>query len=144
MDLIEGQTNLIVLSISNNKFSGSLTSNVTNLKYLQKFEADENNLSGTLPNELWNIAMLGRVHAGSNPDLSGTISPWIGNATRLQEVFLPNTGIDGTIPTEVGKLSALRIMKLSTTYIDGGIPTEIGNMGALGKVGVSLLEQYAF
>ncbi|XP_058114994.1 protein NSP-INTERACTING KINASE 1-like isoform X2 [Magnolia sinica] len=59
-------------------------------------------------------------------NLSGTLSPSIGNLTNLQSVLLQNNNISGVIPLEIGKLSKLRTLDLSINSFSGEVPSSLG------------------
>ncbi|KAJ0039049.1 hypothetical protein Pint_22926 [Pistacia integerrima] len=61
-------------------------------------------------------------------NLSGTLSPWIGNLTNLQSVLLQNNAIAGPIPAALGKLEKLQTLDLSNNTFTGGIPDSLGNL----------------
>ncbi|XVE77428.1 hypothetical protein DITRI_Ditri13aG0061700 [Diplodiscus trichospermus] len=64
-------------------------------------------------------------------NLSGTLSPSIGNLTDLQIVLLQNNNITGPIPDELGKLSKIQTLDLSENSFTGEIPTSLGNLRSL-------------
>ncbi|XP_057961102.1 protein NSP-INTERACTING KINASE 1 [Malania oleifera] len=64
-------------------------------------------------------------------NLSGTLSPSIGNLTNLQIVLLQNNNISGPIPSELGKLSRLHTLDLSTNFFTGEIPTSLAELKSL-------------
>ncbi|XP_077237710.1 protein NSP-INTERACTING KINASE 1-like [Tasmannia lanceolata] len=61
-------------------------------------------------------------------NLSGSLSPSIGNLTNLQIVLLQNNNISGPIPKEIGKLSKLHTLDLSNNFFTGEIPTSLGHL----------------
>ncbi|XP_034890016.1 protein NSP-INTERACTING KINASE 1 [Populus alba] len=61
-------------------------------------------------------------------NLSGTLSPTIGNLTNLQTVLLQSNNITGPIPAEIGKLSKLHTLDLSNNFFTGKIPSSLGNL----------------
>ncbi|XP_042409578.1 protein NSP-INTERACTING KINASE 1-like [Zingiber officinale] len=61
-------------------------------------------------------------------NLSGTLSPSIGNLTNLEFVLLQNNSISGEIPAEIGKLSKLHTLDLSDNDFSGEIPASLGNL----------------
>ncbi|RVW43297.1 Protein NSP-interacting kinase 3 [Vitis vinifera] len=82
--------------------------------------------------------------------LSGTLSPWIGNLTNLQSVWVKfcmllalisnivcgrdgfeNNAISGPIPDSIGKLEKLETLDLSHNKFDGGIPSSLGGLKKL-------------
>ncbi|XP_022759962.1 protein NSP-INTERACTING KINASE 1-like [Durio zibethinus] len=64
-------------------------------------------------------------------NLSGTLSPSIGNLTNLQIVLLQNNNITGAIPPELGKLSKIQTLDLSDNSFTGEIPSSLGNLKSL-------------
>ncbi|KAG6498356.1 hypothetical protein ZIOFF_046268 [Zingiber officinale] len=61
-------------------------------------------------------------------NLSGTLSPSIGNLTNLEFVLLQNNSISGEIPAEIGKLSKLHTLDLSDNDFSGEIPASLATM----------------
>ncbi|XP_010942232.1 protein NSP-INTERACTING KINASE 1 [Elaeis guineensis] len=64
-------------------------------------------------------------------NLSGTLSPSIGNLTNLETLLLQNNSISGPLPAEIGKLSKLRTLELSNNRFSGEIPSSLGNLKSL-------------
>ncbi|KAJ9173115.1 hypothetical protein P3X46_016281 [Hevea brasiliensis] len=64
-------------------------------------------------------------------NLSGTLSPSIGNLTNLQIVLLQNNNITGPIPGELRKLSKLHTLDLSNNFFTGEIPSSLSHMRSL-------------
>ncbi|CAK9326373.1 unnamed protein product [Citrullus colocynthis] len=64
-------------------------------------------------------------------NLSGTLSPTIGNLTNLQIVLLQNNNITGPIPPELGRLSKLQTLDLSNNFFTGEIPSPLGHLRSL-------------
>ncbi|CAN0880419.1 Probable LRR receptor-like serine/threonine-protein kinase At3g47570 [Linum grandiflorum] len=88
-------------------------------------------------------------------DLSGTLSPYIGNLTFLKAINLENNTFRGQIPQQIGKLvhlqelnltwnafageipdnltrcSQLRILRLGSSFLRGTIPEEIGSLSRI-------------
>ncbi|MQM04227.1 hypothetical protein Taro_037022 [Colocasia esculenta] len=64
-------------------------------------------------------------------NLSGRLSPSIGNLTNLQIVLLQNNNISGPMPLEIGKLSQLRTLDLSNNFLTGEIPASLGQLRSL-------------
>ncbi|MBA0837752.1 hypothetical protein Goarm_009883 [Gossypium armourianum] len=64
-------------------------------------------------------------------NLSGNLSPTIGNLTNLQLVNLQNNNISGNIPSELGKLSKLKTLDLSNNRFNGQIPGTLSHLKSL-------------
>ena len=114
--------------ISSNAFTGSLDGiTSTSISHL---EAADNNLDGTLPDELWGLP-LGSLDLSFN-GLTGGIPPGIGQLP-LQRLFLNgNNNLKGSLPTEIGLLNVLIEFQASFCGLTGTIPSEIGQCVKLG------------
>ncbi|KAJ3698244.1 hypothetical protein LUZ61_001949 [Rhynchospora tenuis] len=64
-------------------------------------------------------------------NLSGSLSPSIGNLTNLQILQLQSNSIAGPIPLEIGKLLKLEQLDLSNNHFSGDVPKSIGNLKTL-------------
>ncbi|KAL8200639.1 hypothetical protein R6Q57_011978 [Mikania cordata] len=64
-------------------------------------------------------------------NLSGTLSPSIGNLTNLEIVLLQNNRITGPIPAEIGKLKKLQTIDLSDNQFTNEIPSSLGQLTSL-------------
>ncbi|KAL6909623.1 hypothetical protein ACP4OV_001282 [Aristida adscensionis] len=64
-------------------------------------------------------------------NLSGLLSPSIGNLTNLENVLLQNNNITGPIPAQIGKLTKLKTLDLSSNHLYGEIPTSVGHLESL-------------
>ena len=89
-----------------------------------------NQLTGTLPVELGNLANLKTLFFRYN-QLTGTIPTELGNLTHLRWLDLSINELSGTIPTELGKLGNLTIMNLYDNHLTGTLPVELGSLVSL-------------
>ncbi|KAJ1280845.1 hypothetical protein BS78_04G263300 [Paspalum vaginatum] len=64
-------------------------------------------------------------------NLSGILSPTIGNLTNLETVLLQNNNINGLIPAEIGRLTKLKTLDLSSNHFSGEIPSSVGHLESL-------------
>ncbi|XP_062197181.1 receptor kinase-like protein Xa21 isoform X2 [Phragmites australis] len=81
----------------------------------------------------WAGVVCGRRHPNrvvslqlGSSNLSGRISPFLGNLSFLKMVDLGNNHLVGQIPLELGRLSKLQELNLSTNSLQGSIPVAIG------------------
>lgn len=63
--------------------------------------------------------------------LSGSVSPFLGNLSRLRALDLSNNKLEGQIPPSLGNCFALRRLNLSVNSLSGAIPPAMGNLSKL-------------
>ena len=97
------------------------------LSDLEDLYLDNNRLSGSLPAQLSELASLKVMELGGNR-LSGPIPPALGGLTSLEALFLHNNLLTGSIPGQLGMLSALQVLELSGNELDGSIPPALGGL----------------
>ncbi|CAI0415796.1 unnamed protein product [Linum tenue] len=79
----------------------------------------------------WRGILCGRKHQRvtvlnlQSLQLSGTLSPYIGNLTFLRRLYLFNNTLAGTIPSEIGRLRRLEELYLTNNSFSGEIPPSI-------------------
>jgi len=86
-----------------------------------------NNLNGSIPANLGNLANLQGLYLWSN-QLSGSIPAELGNLTNLQGLSLDDNQFSGSIPVELGNLTNLYYLYLRNNQLSGSIPVELGNL----------------
>ena len=84
---------------------------VTNL------DLNDNQLSGTIPPQLGNLANLRSLSLRDN-QLSGEIPPEVGSLANLEWLRLNNNQLTGEIPAELGRLTNLTVLSLSGNQAD--------------------------
>ncbi|KAK3419972.1 hypothetical protein EUGRSUZ_G00747, partial [Eucalyptus grandis] len=115
--------NLQVLMLSSNKFSGrifdtkddALNCRRSNLKIVDIYN---NNFSGYLPNQLGNFKDLEFLDLSQN-SISGPILDTMGQLLSLTMLNLSFNKLSGTIPESVGQISNLKVMDISNNQLDG-------------------------
>ena len=100
--------------------------------------ADENNVQGTLPDELAALASPDFTQLWfTNNLLSGTLPSFLGNFGGMTDLVLENNAFSGTLPTQLGLMTQLESITLDGNAISGTVPTELGLLGAtLGYLGL--------
>jgi len=115
------------LSLSSNKLTGSVPTELGNLTHLTELYLYNNNLTGSIPTELGNLTHLTELYLYNN-NLTGSIPTELGNLTQLTKLYLYNNNLTGSIPTELGNLTQLMRLDLRFNKLTGSIPTELGNL----------------
>ena len=93
----------------------------------------DNQLSGSIPLELGNLANLGRLGLYDN-QLSGPIPSQLGNLDNLQALGLGTNQLSGPIPSQLGNLAYLQALELRDNQLSGPIPSELGNLAYLQRL----------
>ena len=89
-----------------------------------------NNLTGTIPDEIWNLTGLKHLDLSGN-EINGSISPKIGNFKNLTFLRIFQTNFSGIIPSEIGEAVSLEGLYLNGKNFTGEIPSTIGNLKEL-------------
>lgn len=122
-------SNLQMLGLGYNSFSGTIPSQTGKLTALNEIDLWGNSLEGTIPDELYlgGLDHLWALILGEN-NLSGTISSYIGELLQLIYVVLRgNPLLVGTLPTEISDLQLLLRLDVDGTGMTGAIPEEVCN-----------------
>ncbi|GKV30348.1 hypothetical protein SLEP1_g39165 [Rubroshorea leprosula] len=119
-------TNVTYINLSENRFSGSISSLCTiNAEILQFVDVSSNQLSGELPDCMARWTSLVILNLANN-HLLGKIPSFIGSLSLLGSLGLQNNSLSGEIPWSLGNCSALQFLDLSYNSFSGIIPTWIG------------------
>ncbi|XP_051149392.1 probable LRR receptor-like serine/threonine-protein kinase At1g56140 [Andrographis paniculata] len=97
------------------------------IRSLKVFQAD---LSGPIPDELWNLTYLTDLNMGRNY-FTGPLSASVGRLTRMMYLSFGVNSLSGEIPKELGRLTDLRSLGLSINNFSGSLPPELGNLTKL-------------
>jgi hypothetical protein len=110
---------LELLSLGDNKLSGSLTNKISDLVELWHLGLMNNDLTGTIPSEIGALKNLEGLVIDAN-SFKGTIPSEIGLLPRVQGLWLSDNQLSGTVPIELSSLSALSI-KLFANNLTGSL-----------------------
>ena len=127
---VDGEGRVIGLSLSDNRLSGPIPTELSNLASLQELDLARNQLSGLIPAELGNLANLEALRLGSN-ELSGPIPVELGQLSNLVFLSIQDNQLNGEIPVELGLLTNLRELHLGQNQLSGAIPPELGTLANL-------------
>ena len=118
------------LQLSFNQLTGTIPSSLGNLANLETLDLSFNQLSGSIPPELGNLANLRELELWGN-ELTGSIPPELGDLANLQELELWGNQLTGSIPPELGDLANLQELELWGNELTGSIPPELGDLANL-------------
>ncbi|BAT13406.1 leucine-rich repeat receptor protein kinase HPCA1 [Oryza sativa Japonica Group] len=126
------------LSLNNNRFTGSIPPSIGNLSNMYWLDLGENRLTGSLPvsdgtnTGLDNLTNALHFHFGVN-QLSGTIpSQLFKSNMKLIHLLLDNNNFTGGIPPTLTLLTKLEVLRLDRNYqLTGPVPASINSLTKL-------------
>ncbi|XP_031115974.1 probable LRR receptor-like serine/threonine-protein kinase At5g10290 isoform X2 [Ipomoea triloba] len=116
--------NVIMVSLSNMGFSGTLSPKIGALRTLNTLSLQGNGITGKIPEEVGNLTSLTMLDLDNNR-LSGEIPPSLGNLKKLQFLFLSQNNLTGTIPQSLSSLPSLINLQLDSNGLTGQIPERL-------------------
>ena len=132
---VGGDGRVLRLSLSANNLSGSIPPELGNLASLEDLWLNVNPLTGSIPPELGNLANLLGLRIWTN-DLSGPIPPELGNLASLETLSIGGNNFTGSIPPELGNLANLEQLFITDNAVTGSIPPELGNLASLQRLAI--------
>ncbi|XP_043717381.1 MDIS1-interacting receptor like kinase 2-like [Telopea speciosissima] len=127
--------NLVDLEISQNKLSGQIPHSLANLSKLESLYLHENQLSGSLPSEIGDLKNLVDLNIAQNK-LSGPIPHSLANLSKLEALSLFENQLSGPIPQDLGSQASIVIIYMSNNLLFGSLPQQICQGRSLQKLTV--------
>ncbi|XP_054776183.1 LRR receptor-like serine/threonine-protein kinase RPK2 [Prosopis cineraria] len=128
---------LEVLELQGNNFSGRIPSQISYLPSLRILNLSNNALSGSMPSKLVGSGNASVIDL-SNNQLSGSIVGSFNTAFEfLNHLKLSHNFFTGKIPSEIGKCRNLRTLLLDGNILEGSVPSGIGSITELRLLDVS-------
>ncbi|XP_022746296.1 uncharacterized protein LOC111296318 [Durio zibethinus] len=128
--LPRANSNLEILFLSKNLFSGSLSNFLCNssskLEALDLLDIESNLLSGEIPDCWENQPMLGVLNLGNN-NLTGKIPRSLGSLRNIMSLKLRTNNLFGEVPSTLQHLAYMVILDLSENQLTGSIPAWNGD-----------------
>ncbi|ESR41517.1 hypothetical protein CICLE_v10013349mg, partial [Citrus x clementina] len=146
---------VIALDLMSKALSGSLSPHIGNLSFLREINLMDNTIQGEIPPEFGRGVCSGQNKlVGSIPfefvflyklkglslhknNLTGDISPFLGNLTFLEIVSLSYNSFEGNIPDSLGQLKELKSLAIGVNNLSGKIPPSVCNLSFLVNFSVS-------
>ncbi|XP_021721687.1 LRR receptor-like serine/threonine-protein kinase FLS2 [Chenopodium quinoa] len=129
-------THLAYLDLSNNQLEGSLPNEVGNMHALSYLDLSNNKLQGPIPNTISNLQSLQHLDLSSNNFQSSQLPKILGNLCHLQSLYLNKNNITDEFPNIIQTLTrcsnkSLSYLNLGENHIWGLIPDAIGAFPSL-------------
>ncbi|CAN1187569.1 Probable LRR receptor-like serine/threonine-protein kinase At3g47570 [Linum perenne] len=123
-------TNLLRLTINDNKISGNFPSGIQNFIKLEVLWAENNQMSGIIQSSLGNLQSLQRLNWFNN-NISGRIPSFVGNLTKLIQLDISANNLQGEIPASIENLKSLQLLNISHNNLRGVIPPQVMGLTSL-------------
>ncbi|KAF3950108.1 hypothetical protein CMV_024094 [Castanea mollissima] len=136
MNLCTQCPNLLGLYISENEFSGKLTSQFNNCTELSILSLSYNKFNGSIPKGFGSSENLEVLYLGGN-NLTGNIPPIISNLSMLQVFGIEANNVKGGIPSDLWRLQNLQSLEFGLNDLTGTIPQNIFNITSLQVLGLA-------
>ncbi|KAJ4832493.1 hypothetical protein Tsubulata_000041 [Turnera subulata] len=88
-------------------------------------------LKGQLSGDIGGLTELRSLDLSYNPDLTGILTPRLGDLQNLNILILAGCGFSGDIPDELGNLAELSFLALNSNQLSGRIPPSLGKLSKL-------------
>ncbi|CAN1137309.1 Probable LRR receptor-like serine/threonine-protein kinase At3g47570 [Linum perenne] len=148
MPSMAGSNKLLIFRIYNNSLGSgkandlSFLSSLTNATNLEDLEIHDNNFGGRLSQHLGNLSISLKSLSFHNNKISGNIPSDIQYLVNLEEFWAYNNYLSGTIPSSIGKLKSLEILQLRNNKLSGHIPFSMGTLTRL--INLDISDNYLF
>jgi Leucine-rich repeat (LRR) protein len=123
------------LSLSSNKFYGSIPESIYNATNLHLLDLSSNSLSGTVPQCLFKMSMpqsewdqgLGVLNLRKNSFI-GAISDSFPRNCSLQTLDLNDNQLEGKLPKSLARCTSLEVLDLGNNHIEDVFPCYLKNI----------------
>uniref|UniRef100_A0A0D9VCC4 non-specific serine/threonine protein kinase n=1 Tax=Leersia perrieri TaxID=77586 RepID=A0A0D9VCC4_9ORYZ len=130
-------SNLVILDLGGNYFSGRIPESIGELKKLEELHLGYNSMYGEVPSTLSNCTTLKTIDIKSNY-FSGELSKVdFSTLPELQTLDLMHNNFNGTIPQSIYSCSNLIALRMSSNKFYGQLPKGIGNLKSLSFLSIA-------
>jgi len=118
------------IAFEDNNLVGTIPNEIAQLSSLQTLSLEQGNLTSSIPSTLANLSSLRILDLDFNR-ITGPIPEEIYSLSTLEQMDLNTNLITGTISSSVGNLQNLRLFQLYENLMTGAIPKELSSVGGL-------------
>ncbi|KAK4278277.1 hypothetical protein QN277_016143 [Acacia crassicarpa] len=116
-------SHLNTLSMGFNRIFGSIPYEIGQLDGLMYLGLESNFLQGAIPHSIGKLGNLGRLLLDQN-QLSGRIPDIFENLTKLFELSMSKNNLEGTIPVSLTHCKSLQFLYIDKNYLTDNIPNQ--------------------
>ncbi|KAL3654834.1 hypothetical protein CASFOL_000620 [Castilleja foliolosa] len=130
INLLAQIPSLLVIDLSENNLSGSIPEELfQQCGSLKSISLASNNFTGSIPQSLSSCSNLESLNFSSN-QLSGQLSSDFWNLSSVQSLDLSDNLLEGQIPAGIDVLLNLEVINLSRNRLGGNLPPSMRNLGS--------------
>ncbi|KDP21644.1 hypothetical protein JCGZ_03315 [Jatropha curcas] len=129
-------SSLQLLNLSGNSLVGPIPGTIGELKELSVLDLSENRLNGSIPVEIGGAFSLKELRLDRN-SISGQIPSSVGNCSSLTSLILSQNNLTGPIPAALAKITTLKDVDFSFNSLSGGLPKQLANLPNLSSFNIS-------
>ncbi|TYH87730.1 hypothetical protein ES332_D01G139400v1 [Gossypium tomentosum] len=130
---------VVELNLSGFHLEGSISPYVGNLSFLRSLQLQDNQFSGQLPDQMWNLFRLRDLNMSQNNLYdTGAIPEDLDQLVQLQVLNLGRNLVTGTIPASIANISSFQTLNLGTNNLTGAIPTELSHLQNLKELDLTI------
>ncbi len=118
------------INLQANQLAGTLPAALGDLAELTQLNLSNNQLTGNLPQAWTGMASLQHLYLWGN-QLSGPLPAWLGELDTLKALSLSANLFSGPIPAELGDLALLETLHLGGNQLSGEIPAALAGLSQL-------------
>ena len=119
-----------------NNLAGTIPQEIGYLSGLTNVDMANNTIGGTLPNSLVNLTRLEYLNYTNN-DLRGTLPEFLFTHLQLKNIILDSNSFNGTLSPSLGTSPKLEVLWLLNNSLTGTIPPTVGQSVVLGSLDLS-------
>ncbi|MBR2064029.1 MAG: hypothetical protein IJ971_04995 [Bacteroidales bacterium] len=116
------------IDLANNNLSGSWPDELFELSDLKMLNLSGNNISGIIPDKICNLKNLEEIIVSDNREVTGKIPETIGELSNLKEFNFRYCKLSGNLPASIGKINGLEHILLEQNQLQGSIPPEFAKL----------------
>ncbi|CAK9139961.1 unnamed protein product [Ilex paraguariensis] len=108
-----------------NRLAGSIPPSLGNCHNLLVINFTSNNLSGTIPIEVFSLSSLSISFAMARNYLTGSLPPEVGNLVNLKELYMSDNRLSGEVPGTLSRCLSLELLLVGDNLLQGTIPESL-------------------
>ncbi|KAI3775688.1 hypothetical protein L1987_45437 [Smallanthus sonchifolius] len=128
---------LLHLQLYSNMLEGVIPSSLGNCNHLLTLSLNDNKLNGKIPTQILQLSSLSLILDLSQNNLFGSLPQEVGDLKMLSELYLYENNLSGNIPSSLSGCATLSVLSLEGNLFQGTIPPSLISLKALEELDVS-------